>query len=285
MLELLKRADQTEVSELWQLLYTNAWNNLIGDVTAKLQGKFFVDTKIVSRETSQFKESINGAATLAGVKIVFTLPRYAKIHIVSVDVQSQADYDSPECVIQVYDTDADGDLLSEDGQAIETGKAIIFIDRDYDVSSLFVAYDPAVLSFKSTENKKYVTPYLLWSCDECTFIYCDSYVGTITQVNGGGLNVKYNVICSVDKYVCENINLFRQCLYYRIGLEIMAERRFGFRLNKYVTMTLERQQELWNFYTEQYQNFLGVALDSQQMQEDPYCFKCQGVVGIKSEVP
>jgi hypothetical protein len=283
MLELLKRADQDEVDELWDLLYTNAWNNLIGDVTAKLQGKFYVDTKILSRETSQFKANLNSITGLAGVKITFSLPRYAKIHIVSVDVQSDSDYDSPEGVVQVYDTD--GDLLSEDGQALTEGKNTIFIDRDYDACSLFVAYDPEVLSFKSTENKRYNLPYTDFSCDCCTFCYSGSYMGTIEQFNGGGLNVKYNVFCSIDKYVCENINLFRQSLYYRIGLEIMAERRFGFRLNKYTTMTLERQQELWNFYSKQYENFLGVALDSQQLQEDPYCFKCQGVVGIKSEIP
>ena len=285
MLSLLTKEDQADYEEFWVMIYKKAWDNLIADVSAKLQKVFYIDTKIVSRETSKYKTGLNSGSALAGVTIEFKLPKYAKIHIVSVDVKSAQDYASPEVVIEVYDTDADGDLLSTTMQEVSEGKNTIFIDQDYDVDKVFVAYDPAALSFYQTENKRYDTSYLYWSCDACEFNYCGSYTGIIKQVGGGGLNVKFNVVCSIDKFVCENINLFKQAFYYRIGLELVTERRFGNRLNKYMTMTLERQEELMGFYNAQYTQFLSVSLDTQQMDEDPYCFRCKELVSKRGQIP
>lgn len=283
MWELLAKEDQ-DGEQFWDMIYEKAWNNFVSDLTHQLQNKFYVDSKLVSRETSQFKVDLNTTIGLAGVTIEFTLPRYAKIHVVSVDVSSAEEYNSPEALIQVYENDANGELLSEHSQEISEGRNTIFIDHDYEVNKIFVAYDPEIYSFKQTENKRYTTPYISWNCDECAFD-CGGYEGKIVQVNGGGLNVKYNVFCSVDKFACENINLFRQAFFFRIGLEIIFERRFGNRLNKFMTMTLERQQELMEFYNTNFVDNLEQSVRSQHMHEDPYCFTCKELVSKRSSTP
>lgn len=281
--EALNKSDQ-DPDEFWEMIYEKAWNNFISDLTAALQGKFYVDSKLISRETSQLKHDVNLSADIAGVTIEFKLPRYAKIHIVSVDVFSDQEYASPEWLISVYDTDENGELLSESSESLSEGRNTIFIDQDYEASKLFVAFDPAIFAFRETENKKYNTPYYTWSCDECAFD-CGGYEGKIKQINGGGLNVKYNVICSVEKYACENINLFKQAFFFRIGLEIIFERRFGNRLNKYMTMTLERQEELMTFYNSNFVDNLERSVKSTDMTEDPYCFACKHLVTSKSSTP
>jgi hypothetical protein len=278
--EALAKVDQTE-DELWTMLYETAWNNLVSDVTHEMQERFFVDTKIVSRETSTFVNEVN-IGDQSGVQIEFNLPRYARIHLVSVDLKSDANYDSPEVVISVLN-DSD-EVLSEHSEAVTEGKNTIFIDQEYEESILKIVYDAAVFSFRQTENKKYNSPYRYYStCSECAFD-CGGYEGKITQI-GGGLNIKYNVVCSVEKFVCENINLFKQAFYYRIGLEILAERRFGHRLNQYMTMTLEAYEETFNFYNKNYQDNLSRSVRSQNMLEDPYCFKCKSIVTAKSSLP
>lgn len=283
MWELLSKEDQTP-EEFWEMIYKKAWDNLVSDLTHQLQNKFFVDSKLVSRETSQFKVDLNTTTGLAGVTIEFNLPRYAKLHVVSVDVNSAEDYDSPEVLIQVYQDDENGELLSEHSQEVSEGRNTIFIDQDYEVNKIFVAYDPETYSFKQTENKRYNTPYLLWSCDQCVFD-CGGYQGKILQVNGGGLNVKYNVYCSVEKFACENINLFKQAFFFRIGLEITYERYLGNRLNKFTTMTLERQEEFTEFYQTKFTENLERAVRSQHMHEDPYCFTCKQIVSSQSSIP
>lgn len=278
------RKNAKDSTETWDVIYLRAWNNFIGALTLALQDKFYVDSKLVSRETSQFKSDVNLSADLAGVTIEFKLPRYAKLHIVSIDVFSDQPYASPEVIIRVYDTDENGDVLSEFYQEFTEGRNTIFIDQDYEVDKVFVAFDPGTYAFRETENKKYQTPYLFYSCDECTFD-CGGYQGVIKQINGGGLNVKYNVLCSVEKFACENINLFTQVFLYRLGMEITAERRFGERLNRFTTMTLERAEELMMYYTDNFEKNLERSVRSQNMHEDPYCFSCKELVSSKSQTP
>lgn len=283
MWELLAKEDQ-DGEDFWDMIYKKAWDNFISDLTHQMQEKFWVDSKLISRQTSQFKVDINTTTGLAGVTIEFDLPRYAKIHVISADVISTEDYTSPEALIEVYEEDASGDLLSEHSQEVTEGKNTIFIDQDYDVNKIFVAYDPEVYSFKQTENKRYQTPYISWSCDQCEFD-CGGYQGRVLQVNGGGLDVKYNVFCSVEKFACENINLFKQAFFFRIGLEIVYERRFGNRLNKFMTMTLERQEEFMAFYNKNFMDNLERSVRSQNMREDPYCFTCKELVSKRSSTP
>lgn len=275
----LTKVGQTE-EDLWSMLYDKAWNNLVSDVTGEFQDRFFVDTKIISRQTSDFLTEVNVGA-MSGVQIEFNLPRYARVHIVSVELISEADYDSPDVVIQVRD--ANDNVLSEHSSEVETGRNTVFVDQEYDESVLKVVYDASLYSFRKTENKRYKTPYKSFSCDECLFD-CGGYDGKITQI-GGGLNITYNVVCSVEKLVCENINLFRQAFFYRIGLEILAERMFGYRLNKYMAMTQERYQETFNFYNQNYRENLSRSVRSQSVMEDPYCFKCKRTVTAKSSLP
>lgn len=282
--DLLTKEDQVDYLEFWEMIYKKAWDNFITELTEKLQNKFYVDSKLVSRETSQFKVDLNTTVGLAGVTIEFTLPRYARLHIVSVDVNSAEEYNSPEGLISVYENDENGELLSESSQELSEGRNTIFIDRDYEVNKVFVAYDPEMFSFKQTENKKYNTPYLYFTCDECLFD-CGGYNGKIAQVNGGGLNVKYNVYCSVEKFACENINLFKQAFFFRIGLELVYERKMGNRLNKYSTMTLERAEEFTEFYESNFQKNLTQSVKSQNMAEDPYCFTCKEIVSKRSSTP
>lgn len=282
MIEGLAKGTKTE-SDTWEVLYKRACDSLVADVGRHLNGKFLVDLKLVTRETSQFKDTLNLSGGLAGVQITFQLPKYARIHIISIDVFSEGEYTSPDVPFYVYDTDEDGELLLETTGEVIEGRNTVFIDRDFEASTLFIAYD-SDFSFRGTENKKYSTPYLFWGCDECRFD-CGGYEGKVTQVNGGGLNVKYNVHCSVEKFVCENINLFAQTLLWKIGQVISEERRFGERLNRFTTMTLERWEELIGFYTDKYKTDLAEVIKAMRITEDVYCFPCRMSVSSRSQTP
>lgn len=283
LLEGLQKPEQDDYLETWEMIERNAWNNLIGDLTERLQDKFIIDLKLLSRETSQFKDDANGATGLAGVLIGFNLPRYAKIHIVSVDVYSEAEYDSPEATIEFYD-DEGGELLHSVSSEITTGKNTINVDHDFETDKVFIAFNPEENSFRSTENRKYLTPYISWSCDECAWD-CGHYRGTVKQIYGGGLNVKYVVYCSIEKFLCENINLFRSAYYWAIGIALIHERRYGNRLNRFMTMIIERAEELTDFYKTEYEKYLNSAVKNQNIEEDPYCFSCRRVVSKRTSLP
>lgn len=285
LLEGLVKEEQNHYLETWGMIYARAWTNLVSDV-AKLKGaKFYHNAKLVSRETSKFQEDVNSGSGLAGIRIQYDLPRYARIHILSVGVFSEQDYPSPSPTIYFYDTDEDGELLHQQSDNIEVGRNTINIDRDFEVDSLYIAYSKSDFQLRLTENKFFPGNWLHWDKVSCMIPCAWGGQSEVRQINGGGLNVKYTIVCSIEKYVCENLNFFKTALWYRIGLELTAERRYGNRLNEFTTMTQERSEELFSFFNTQYQQELNNAIDPVNADEDPICFNCKNTVTSRSLLP
>lgn len=287
MLEHLTKTEQEDYVAFHEMIERRAWLNLVSDASIALQDKFFVESKIVARETSQFTSEVNTGQGMAGISIEFDLPKYARIHIVSVDVMSAEDYQSPEGQIIIFDGDASGQVLAEVSNTLSEGRNTIFVDQDFEVSKLFIAFDPESYQFRKTEIKRYNSYYGSWDKLSCTFPCYGQYgyQGTIKQINGGGLNVKFNVVCSIEKFVCENINLFKKAFFYRYGAELMDEALLGNRLSKYTTMTEERATERSEYFGTKYTSNIDEAIKSHNIIEDPLCFKCKNTVMSKSIIP
>lgn len=271
-----------EGEDIYATIYKRAQRNLISDVAKNIQDRLFMDLKLISRETSEFKysEAYNTGSSLAGVTLEFNLPKYAKLHILSIGVYSEATYGSAG-IFKVYDTDENGELLDTITTAISsTGRNTINVDEEYEADKIFIAYDPATYSFKKTQNKYYANSYNYFDtviCDQC-FYGDPDFRGSVVQINNGGLNIKYLVYCSMEKFVCENLILFKDAFLYKIGQEITVERRLGERLNQYVVMSKERWDELEAFYKAQYEQNVMNAVRSQNIYEDDVCFACKSTV-------
>lgn len=286
MLDSIARNASEDYSDIWTTIYKRARKNLVSDVSKNLAEKFFVDLKLISRETSKFKEDTNSNTGLAGVTLEFKLPRYAKVHIISVGINSLAANTTPGFELKFYEDDGDGELLDTVTEDIAIGKNTINIDTDFEVDKLFIAYNASTYSLKQTENKFYASPYNYFDTVSCDFCFWGGdYRGSVVQVNGGGLNVKYIVYCSSEKFVCENIKLFDQALLYRIGHEITIERRLGERLNQFTIMTKERWDELEGFYKAQYQQDLMNVINQSNIPEDQVCYTCKNIVKTESFLP
>lgn len=287
MLDGIARSVSEDADDIWATIYKRATRNLVSDVSKNIQDKFFMDLKLISRETSSFKDSNNSNSGLAGITLEFVLPRYAKLHIISIGVYSASVYAAGD-VFKIYDTDENGELLDTITTAISAGRNTVNVDTDYEADKVFISFNPALYTFRETENRYFSDlNYLTFGdviCDQC-FYGDPDFRGSVVQVNGGGINVKYLVYCSMEKFVCENIKLFEDCLLYKIGHEITVERRLGQRLNEFTVMTQERWEELETFYNTQYQQNVMNAIRSQNIPEDDLCFACKNTVRTESLLP
>lgn len=275
--------DSETNTEVWERVYRNAWTNLVSDVEAFIHGKFHMNSKLISRVTSEFSDEVNSGLELAGVRIQFDLSKYSRIHIISIEVWAEQAYASPEVTFYFYEDTEDGELLHTVSQALEEGKNTIFVDQDFDVDAVFVAYDPTLAELRVTTNKQY-SNCTSWTKFECMFP-CFGGQGSVKQINGGGINVIYDVYCSVEQFVCENLNLFKKVFWYRIGLELIQERKLGNRLNQFTTLDEGRKKELFDDYNANYQQALTNSLQSQNIYEDWVCFECKGVVSSVTSLP
>ena len=286
LLDGIARSTAENYDDIWDIIYKRARKNLVSDVSKNLGEKFFIDLKLVSRETSQFKTTRNDSSSLAGVTLEFNLPKYARIHIISIGIDSLIDYSTPGFVVKIYEDDESGSLLSTTTSDVSQGKNTINIDEEFEVDKLFIAYDPTQFELKETENKYYASEYINFDSVVCDFCFADgAYHGSVVQVNGGGLNVKYIIYCSAEKFVCENLKLFDQAFLYKIGAEITIERRFGNRLNEYTILTQERWAELTNFYQAQYSQDLMNVINQTNIPEDQVCFVCKNTVRTETFLP
>lgn len=286
MLDAIARAVSEDHDDIWATLYKRACRNLVSDISKQIQNKFYVDLKLVSRETSKFLTTVNTGSGLAGITLEYVLPKYAKVHIQSLSVWSSTTYTNAQ--ILIYDTDQTGELLDTITANLVSGRNTINVDSDYEADKLFIAYAPGTYSLRKTENKFFAdSNYVNFSdiiCDEC--FYGDSnFQGSVEQISGGGINVKYQVLCSIEKFVCENLKLYEDCLLYKIGYEITVERRIGERLNRFTVMTKERWDELYAFYSAQYEQNVMNAIKSQNIYEDDFCFACKNTVRTSTLLP
>lgn len=284
LLDDLTKEDQADYTECFNYLYKKAQINLKIDVQRKLADRFHIDKKLISRETSEFKEAVNAGNELAGVKISVTLPKYARLQILSIGVYSESANTSPEAEFYIYKDNADGDLLSTVSAELVEGKNTIEVYEDFEEDTLFVAYDPSVLGLRETKNRYY--PDNIYITEKiCNFPCLFGDEGTITQVNSGGLNIKFILYCSMDKFICENLPLFQYALFYRLGVDTMKERVATQRVNKTSVLTPERATELMTLHNEEYMSALDAATMNIKITEDPICFICKSTVRAQTNLP
>ena len=281
----LTKDEQDDFEGLFDNIYTNAQINLKIDVQKKLAQRFHIDKKLVSRETSDYLTELNTSASLAGVKISVTLPKYARIQILTIGVKTSQAYDSPEPSFYVYKEDSDGELLSTITSPLTEGRNTIKVYEEFEEDEIFIGYDPTLFDFYQTENKYYPNTTYLQKDLSCTFPCYWGDPGSVQQINLGGLNVKFLVYCSMERFICENLPLFQYALWYRIGVDLMKERIVSDRVNRFTVISEERATELMTLFNEEYQNALEAATMNIKMNEDPICFMCKTTIGSKTSLP
>lgn len=288
LLDDLITSDITTRQAVFDRLYRSSQRNLRIDVQKKLANRFHIDKKLITRETSEFKDSINMASELAGVKLSVTLPKYARLQILSIGVKANQDYASPSAEFYIYKDDADGDLLSTIEADLSEGKNTVDVYEEFEEEDLFIAYDPLDLQLYKTQNKYYADNIQINGYSEdmsCSFPCWFGGEGSVHQVNGGGLNIKFLLYCSMEKLICENLPLFQFALHSRLGVDTMKERITSQKVNKTTVLTTERAAELLTVHNEEYAHALDAATMNIKMNEDPICFICKSTVTAKTTLP
>jgi len=276
----LTKSDQEDWEEFAADIYERSVINFVGDVQAQLADKFNVDLKLVSRETSKFTVAINDSGLESGIKIEYRLPKYGKTQIISAEVFS--DSDQADFTFQIKDKDSR--VLKTVTTDLVTGSNVINIDTYFSADRLFITYDATLFDIRGTTNK-YYDDYLSFNDLSCFFPCWGGAEGSVFQLNGGGFNVVFNSVCSIDKVVEQNINIFKEAFWYRIGLELMRERIVSDRFNRWTTLTEDRAKQLESAYMDECNLKLSNSIKSLRMREDTICFACKSIVYHSYQLP
>ncbi len=122
-------------------------------------------------------------------------------------------------------------------------------------------------------------------CSDC----CDALVkgytddGTVeTQANNiHGFRVHVSQHCSFDGLICTNKDLFSTSWWFMLGKELMMERLFSERINKFTTIDRPKADALLEYYEEQYKVELSSVLKNVSLDDSGCCVECDPKVAQK----
>ena len=91
--------------------------------------------------------------------------------------------------------------------------------------------------------------------------------------------------CDPDKIICDNIKLFEDAWLYCLGTELMIERMYSSRMNRYTTIDKQQAEELKDFFTVEYEKSLNYAIKYIPKAIIENCFECRSSIDYVEKLP
>ena len=177
-----------------------------------------------------------------------------------------------------------------------TGWNTLVVNKNYNVWKIFVGYDATNIdSVWLPLNRAYdmfnQQSLVLWPanspCQAWLFgANADYPYNNLQEMNNTfGLSGQIGTNCGFENVVCANKQLFANALWYYHGAELMIERLFSERLNKYTTIDLKRAEQLQKYFADTAANELAGVLDGVNMVSWDCCIDCNEQVQLVHQLP
>lgn len=209
------------------------------------------------------------------------------LHIQSLSIYLQVPGNTTLKVIDL-DSGQELDTFTVNGQA---GWNSVILNRDYTSRNLFFGYAADSIDSVETEIPTDLVNTLLGACGcDCAGTgNCQSRIVGSTYNTGTGLisssgdntygvRATLSIQCRFDAVVCNNKLLFRNALWYLLGYELMNERMFSSRVNRFTTIDRSRAEELRGFFLEEFERELDSTVDGIQLDDNDCCLQCDAPV-------
>jgi len=104
--------------------------------------------------------------------------------------------------------------------------------------------------------------------------------GLVYGINSFGLSGIFSLICSYDTFICNNMQSLTYPLSYLLGAEMMIERLFSPRLNRWTTTDKKTANDLLAYYQAEYANNLNQLIDGIDLDTTDFCLECNAPVSV-----
>lgn len=194
--------------------------------------------------------------------------------------------------VAFYATQADVDItLNFVNESLETVYQKVFTSaegwNDFVVEKRFsdkIIYVLAMDNVNMSRVKLDVTPigyYGYRGCVDCQDSTWYAIRGSaialnqqpIDTSNSYGVSITASIKCSYAAIVCANKNLFATSLWYLMGSEIMTERIYTSRLNRW-KLNKDEAKELKAYYEAEYTSEINKTLESISVNDGDECVEC-----------
>ena len=290
----INNSDQATFLDLWAAIQRRSARIFETTFTNAMAKKFRLK-KIT--EAFKLSESVDDTVTypavageLRGIYMDCFVDKSAFHHIplstvrLYLDPQSTLPASLDLVVYEVHDntiTKLDTFTLS---QPVAGWNSVLINKKYYDSRTLYIAYDATHVDSASIPLDSFdLNPYLYGDLAQ---FFSHIFINGATYNNGRfgdtkdetyGLTATLGMQCSFDVLVCNYRENLAVAWWYLLGSELMKERIYTDRVNRYTTVDLDKARELTQRLYTDYMNELMTFVDSVDLMRD-WCVECDAIV-------
>lgn len=311
MLDNISSEDAATYAGMWQDVQRRAADRFERDVITEFKKKFTLKTITQDINIEKVINTSNvtaAAAEYRGFTIETNLEDeiWVNSNLQRFYIQKLLIYRSASVAttIKIFDLDTQTEVSSTSVTA-GTGWTTVNFLASYDYRRLFVAYDATLvnsveLDITNLENatNEFQTwwwiPWTWGGCETCgvTIKGGKSTIAapyTITEgTNTFGLSGAFSIRCSFENLVCNNLRMFESAWMYCLGIELMVERQYTDRLNKYTAFDKNKAADLQKLFEVNYrggiidgietEGALSQAVHGIDLNESDCCLEASGKI-------
>ena len=296
----LADAEQVTYKRVWEDVQLRAVKKLhtaiVNDFSSRYRLKTVNEIVNLGRTVNTTSNQTPAAAEYRGIAIELdddnsgSAPSvFRSIHIQNLDLYLKAAQNP--VAIQVIDLD-NGTVLKSISLKGQVGWNRIQVNESFDSFRIGVVYNAATIS----------SPYtgLPWDADYNCNCVCTEFCGCCSLVRGikatslididyenntFGLSAVFTVKCSFDALVCNSKDTFATALFYLLGHELMIERQFTDRLNRFTTVDRAKAKEMGEYFGSQFSKELSQAIAGINLNLADCCLECNAQIQKVTSLP
>ena len=276
--------EEYALTETWENIEKRSINGIQSDINIALK-KYFRNYSFVNNTITGFYDdsvAIAQSDNLSGW--YFDMSPYSSNLMVNLNFAEL--YLSSEVTFDLYVYNvATGDLLDTITTVGVEGINRINILGNYPVwkySRLYVCYDNSIVStIKASDQTLSGFPYVKrGEIPTASQVAFRNFTGSTS-----GLILNFNIDCSIDQFVCNRVDLFRESFLYKLGIEFCNERIYSDRVNRYTLLDREEAIRLRDEFKIEYIQKINGVLQGLQMNSNDFCFECNKAVNMRYMIP
>lgn len=124
----------------------------------------------------------------------------------------------------------------------------------------------------------------IFGCDCCAWIRGITD-GDTSESSTNGIVLTTTIGCSFEGLICSNLNTFDSAYWNLLGLELMIERIYTDRMNRYTTIGKDEAKELRDYYQVEFDKYLQLAIDGIDLDQYDCCLECNEPVQYRTSAP
>lgn len=320
-IEQIADSDQVTYANVWNDVQARAIKKFNSDIITEFGKRFRLRRSTQTVDLSKFidKTSITpAAAKYRGFTIELnqSTDQFVYSNLQAINIQELKLYFTAAVTldVKVFDLDTGEELFTKSVTGVLNEWLKISINQVFMARRVFVCYDATALGGVNLDLTKFRLDSFGLGCSSCScdsidygwllgwgFCGCQSRVrgaesdisAEVTDVtqssNTTGLSGIFSVRCEYDRVVCNNKELFTTALWYLLGAELMTERIFSDRVNRFTSVDLKKAHELKTYFEFMYKGGVDAAgtfhdgdlqraVYGVQLNPADCCLQCDGAI-------